>query len=61
LRGREAFRAVGIDVVASPTDYRYAGSSPLDVRDFLPGTGVLTQSTAIMHGIIGRWAYRWRG
>jgi uncharacterized SAM-binding protein YcdF (DUF218 family) len=60
-RAVEAFRAVGIDVVASPTDYRYAGPSPLDVLDFLPDAGALAQSTAVVYEIIGRWVYRWRG
>lgn len=60
-RAVEAFRAVGIEVVASPTDYRYAGPAPLDVLDLLPDAAALAQSTAVMHEIIGRWVYRWRG
>ncbi len=60
-RAVEAFRAVGVDVVASPTDYRYAGPAPNDVLDFLPSAGALAESTAVLHEIIGRWVYRRRG
>lgn len=60
-RAVEAFRAVGIEVVASATDYRYAGPSPLDVLDFLPSAAALAQTTSVVHEVIGRWVYRWRG
>lgn len=60
-RAVEAFRLVGGDVMASPTDYRYLGPSPLDMLDFLPSAAALAQSAAVVHEIIGLWVYRWRG
>ena len=56
-----AFRAAGVEVIPSPTDYRVPEPAPLDVLDFLPDAGALAQTSAALREVIGRWFYRWRG
>lgn len=58
-----AFRAAGLDVIPSPTDYAIVPSvpMPLDILDFLPTAGALAQTSKAMHEVIGRRYYRWRG
>ena len=60
-RAVAAFRAVGLDVMPSPTDFQVRGSPPLDMLDFLPDAGALSQTSAVMREVIGLWFYRWRG
>lgn len=56
-----AFRGVGLDVIASPTDYGVVEVAPLDLLDFLPDAGALSQTSAVVRELVGRWVYCWRG
>ena len=56
-----AFRAVGVDVIPSPTNYSVVEAEPLDLLDFLPDVGALAKSSAVIHELVGRWFYCWRG
>ncbi len=56
-----AFRAVGIDVIPSPTAFGVLEAPPLDLLDFLPNAGALAQSSGVIHELIGRWFYCWQG
>ena len=56
-----SFRAVGLDVIPSPTDYGVVEAAPLDLLDFLPDSRALEETTAVVREVIGVWFYRWRG
>jgi uncharacterized SAM-binding protein YcdF (DUF218 family) len=59
-RAAAAFRAVGLDVIPSPTDYGVVAPPPLDLLDFLPDAAAFDGTSAIVRELIGRWYYGWR-
>lgn len=60
-RAVAAFRAAGIEVIPSPTDYGVVGTQPLDILDFLPDAGSLGGVSYALRELLGRVYYRWRG
>ena len=60
-RAAGAFRAIGLEVIPSPTDYGSVVPAPVDLLDFLPDAGALGQTSAVLRSVIGVWFYRWRG
>lgn len=55
------FRALGIDVIPSPTAYGAVEIPSLDLLDFVPNAGALAQSSDVIHELIGGWFYCWQG
>ena len=55
------FRAVGIHVIPSPTDYGGVELAPVDLLDFLPDSRAFEGTSAVVREVIGVWFYRWRG
>ena len=60
-RAAGAFRAVGLEVIPSPTGYGNVEPGPVDLLDFLPDAGALGQTSAVVREVIGAWFYRWQG
>jgi uncharacterized SAM-binding protein YcdF (DUF218 family) len=56
-----SFRAVGLDVIPSPTDYGVVEDAPLDLLDFLPDSRAFEATSAVVREVIGVCFYRWRG
>jgi uncharacterized SAM-binding protein YcdF (DUF218 family) len=59
-RAEATLRAVGIDVIAAPTDFM-GGRSELPILDWLPEAGALDVTTHCIKEYLGLWVYRWRG
>lgn len=54
-RAVEAFQAVGITVIPSPTDFATREPLVLDLLDFLPDAGALLGVSMAMREILGYW------
>jgi uncharacterized SAM-binding protein YcdF (DUF218 family) len=53
-----AFRAEGLEVIPSPTDYHALGDAPLDLLDFLPDAGAFSQTSWVVREAVGRVVYQ---
>jgi uncharacterized SAM-binding protein YcdF (DUF218 family) len=60
-RAAGAFRAAGVDVIPSPTDYGVVEPVPVDLLDFLPDADAFAQTSSVLREVIGVLFYRWRG
>jgi len=60
-RAIRAFRAVGIEVIPSPTHFGAREAPPFDLLDLFPDTGALGQSTSVIHEVVGAWFYCLKG
>jgi uncharacterized SAM-binding protein YcdF (DUF218 family) len=59
-RALAAFRAVGVEAIPAPTDFRRSASKP-GVLAWLPDAEALQRSTIGIKEYLGFWVYRWRG
>jgi uncharacterized SAM-binding protein YcdF (DUF218 family) len=60
-RAIAVFRNVGIDAVASPTDYIAVDRGERVMMDFLPDAGSLLQTTSFIREIVGIFYYKLNG
>ena len=59
-RAVDAFRAAGIEVIPSATDYAVVGPQPLDVLDFMPDVAALDGVSFALREVLGRVYYQLR-
>ena len=59
-RAVAAFRAAGIAVIPSATDYAVVGPQPLDVLDFMPDVAALDGVSFALRELLGRAYYQLR-
>lgn len=60
-RALATFRAVGVDALPSPTDYKVVNKEERTILDFLPEAEALLGTTRAMKEYLGLVVYRWRG
>ena len=60
-RALGAFRAAGLEVIPSPTDFRMLEECGCGLLDFLPDSRALDATTGVLRELIGIVYYRWRG
>lgn len=60
-RALATFRAAGINVIPSPTDYGAADREEFTILDFLPDAEALADTTRAIKEYLGLVVYRWRG
>jgi len=60
-RALAVFTAIGIDAIASPTDYEAVGQAEHTLLDWLPDASSLERTTRALKEYLGYVVYRWRG